>query len=123
MALILTVPQTNLPAGTQTFTSGAIDPTLQGFTITIIQGAWPFAGDKAFDAKLDCSLDGGTTWLGVSGLDVTDAPFPLNKQGGTTNTATWNASPLPGIGTSGRLLRMTLTLAKPLSIGGSVNAN
>ena len=121
MAILVTIAQAALPAGTYTFsTPAAIGSALSLFTFRAQQVAWPLAGDVAATYWLDYSADNGSTWTQLSGGNVSDL-----AQGGTGGVPVgqfFHNANIPNAGSATRRLRIRITLLKTLTISGTLEA-
>jgi hypothetical protein len=121
MSVVLTIPQTTVPVGPGSATSGAIPSGVGQYVATITMVGWPNANNKAFDYSLDCSLDGGTVWQTCSSGDVFDTA--LKNKAGNATTSFKLICVLTGVGVVGRKVRLSWNFAKALTISGTVEAN
>lgn len=120
MAIVFTLPQTNVPIGPGQIISPAIPVDAKEYVMHIQQVGWPHAGDKAFDFACEIAVD-GVNFQPLSGGDVSDAPVP-SRNGSALDSFNIGVGPLPGVGTVGRKLRFEWNFAKALTIGGTLQA-
>jgi hypothetical protein len=122
MTVVATLPQTTVPAGPGSLTSGVLAASAAIYIAKLQQVTWPHAGDKAFDYVCDVSLDGGATWLAQppSSGDVYDGAIP--SRNGSTADQIVIACQLPDVGNANRKLRLSYNLAKALTVSGTLEA-
>lgn len=120
MAVVFTLPQTNVPIGPGQIVSPAIPAGATEYVMHIQQVGWPHAGDKAFDFACDIAVD-GVNFQPLSSGDVTDASVP-SRNGSALDSFNIGVGPLPSVGTAGRKLRFSWNFAKALTISGTLQA-
>lgn len=116
----ITIPLTSLPAGPRgPFASGTLPAALSGYQVDFTNDAsWPAAGD-VLTVSVDVSPDNGQTWRFDASITLSGGHWK-DQQGVAVNTAAWNVS-VPGIGSSTRKMRVTLTVAQPCTLGATIS--
>jgi hypothetical protein len=115
MAVVITLPQTDVPAGPGSVASGSVPVNVVKLDAVLQQVAWPLAGDKALDYVIEQSNDGGATWLPLCFGDMTDVAA-------VASTIRFGCT-LRNVGLSGRRVRLSWNLAKALTISGTVSTS
>jgi hypothetical protein len=122
MAVVRTIPQVTLAAGLHVFGPDTIPADRSQFLFTFNQVSWPYTGGLAITFTCDVSLDGGVTWVNPPQTEtVNDDPIPA-RRGFPANQFRF-AFTLPGVGISGRQIRLSALFEKSLTLSGSVSAN
>jgi len=112
MTTVATLPQTTVPAGPGSLTSGLIASTAAQLSAQLVQVAWPLAGDLAIAYTLDYSNDSGATWRTISSGDISDKAGNLFFGCG-----------LYDVGSATRKVRLSYTFAKTLVVSGTVQVS
>lgn len=117
---LLTIPQTTLSLGVQSFQTASINSAFSQYILTLNEVSWPLAGDKVMDMTVDYSPDNGATWIFISSSDVYDDPVPA-FHGFPANAIRFVVT-IPDVGSSTRKLRATFNVVKSVTVTGSLAA-
>lgn len=117
---VLTAPEASYSVGPGAWTA---DLPADGVAIVLQlnQVDWPHVGDDAVSAALQCSYDGGSTYLPLTGETLLDVATPGNKIM-PANSFRIAASVDPEVGGITRKGRVTFDVVKPLTFSAFIDS-